>query len=201
MNAKKIVRQCGALSLKEKEAPVHTVDLALKDHSERKMSFCWVGKVLYPSDWLTARLSSFSFCKDLNAVDRRRVLSGSLWSFHRCLMVLEEPICVEDISNMNFKQVKFWIQIHNVPLLCMNKEVALFLGGMVGEVKEIDVGPLGDCIEKCLPLRVVIEVGKPLQQCLMIDVKFLQGYDLSDESVVVLSSKDIYKFNLTGASD
>ncbi|KAL5813579.1 hypothetical protein ACOSQ3_024342 [Xanthoceras sorbifolium] len=47
---------------------------------------------------------------------------------------------------MRFDKTEFWIQIHNVPLLCMTKEIGLFLGRQIGLVKELDSGASGDCI-------------------------------------------------------
>lgn len=53
-----------------------------------------------------------------------------------------------DIRDMCFSCVAFWVQIHNVPLLCMMMKIRHFLGGMIGEVKEVDDGGTGDCAGK-----------------------------------------------------
>ena len=81
---------------------------------------------------------SFTF---LLVDDRFLVLHGGPWRFDRALLVLEEPIGKGEVQNMNFNKVAFWVQIHNVPLLCMTREIGVFLGRMIGEFKEIDVGP------------------------------------------------------------
>ncbi|KAK3193759.1 hypothetical protein Dsin_025069 [Dipteronia sinensis] len=131
------------------------------------MSFCLVGKIFSPRlinreafispmariwcvsegmeiEIVSGNIFAFYF---KNKEDRSWVLSGGPWSFYRCLIVLEIPVGTGDISRMSFNHEEFWIQIHNVPLLRMNKEACLFLGGMVGEVKEIDVGPSGSVQE------------------------------------------------------
>ncbi|KAL5776817.1 hypothetical protein ACOSP7_009743 [Xanthoceras sorbifolium] len=46
----------------------------------------------------------------------------------------------------------------------MNKEAGLFLGGLVGEVKEIDSGGGGDCLGKFIRVRILIDVGKLLKR-------------------------------------
>ncbi|KAK3189694.1 hypothetical protein Dsin_029255 [Dipteronia sinensis] len=52
----------------------------------------------------------------------------------------------------------------------MTKEFGVFLGSMVGEVIEVDVGVWGDCSGKFLRVRVLLEVDKPLRQCLRVDM-------------------------------
>ncbi|KAI9160668.1 hypothetical protein LWI28_010483 [Acer negundo] len=44
-----------------------------------------------------------------------------------------------DITNLEFNKVEFWIQIHKIPPLCMSEEIGLFLGKLIGDVKEVDL--------------------------------------------------------------
>ncbi|TXG51584.1 hypothetical protein EZV62_024108 [Acer yangbiense] len=62
------------------------------------------------------------------------------------------------------------VQLSNVPLLCMTKEIAEFLGNLIGEVREIETGTTGDCVGKFLQIRVAIETSKPLRRFLRVDV-------------------------------
>ncbi|TXG48842.1 hypothetical protein EZV62_024717 [Acer yangbiense] len=55
-------------------------------------------------------------------------------------------------------------------MLCMTKEIGRFLGSIIGDVWEVDVGPSGDCLGKFLRVRVAIEVDKPLRRFLRVDV-------------------------------
>ncbi|KAK3199219.1 hypothetical protein Dsin_022634 [Dipteronia sinensis] len=71
---------------------------------------------------------------------------------------------------MRFNHTAFWIQIHNVPLLCMAAEIGLLLGSMNGDVREIDDGGTGDCARKYIRVRVVINVDQPLRRILRVDV-------------------------------
>ncbi|KAL5796490.1 hypothetical protein ACOSQ2_001310 [Xanthoceras sorbifolium] len=46
----------------------------------------------------------------------------------------------------------------------MNRDMGLFLGGLIGVVQEIDGGDSGDCLGKFLRVRVLINVQQPLKR-------------------------------------
>ncbi|KAL5859559.1 hypothetical protein ACOSQ4_000855 [Xanthoceras sorbifolium] len=46
----------------------------------------------------------------------------------------------------------------------MNRDMGLFLGGLIGAVQEIDGGDSGDCLGKFLRVRVLINVQQPLKR-------------------------------------
>ncbi|KAK2656164.1 hypothetical protein Ddye_009216 [Dipteronia dyeriana] len=85
-------------------------------------------------------------------------------------MVLEEPTRKRDIKRIRSDKVEVWVQISNMPLLCMTKDIAWFLGSIIGEVQEVDTGPFVDCLGKFLRVRVSIKVDKPLKRFLRVDV-------------------------------
>ncbi|KAL5738450.1 hypothetical protein ACOSP7_031211 [Xanthoceras sorbifolium] len=103
-------------------------------------------------------------------VDRKRILAGAPWNFDNSLLVLEEPTGNGDLGSMNFSKAELWIQVHNVPLVCMTKEIGLFLGRQIGEVCELDLGATGDCLGKFLRVRIRLDVSKPLRRCLRVDL-------------------------------
>ncbi|TXG57376.1 hypothetical protein EZV62_018689 [Acer yangbiense] len=107
---------------------------------------------------------------DGNQKDRRRVLIGEPWSFDNFLIVLAKPNGKGDILNIPFNKTAFWVQIHNVPLLCMTKQIGSFLGSLIGDVEEIDEGVSGDYDGKFLRVRVIINVDQPLRRILQVDV-------------------------------
>ncbi|KAH7569894.1 hypothetical protein JRO89_XS05G0014900 [Xanthoceras sorbifolium] len=37
-----------------------------------------------------------------------------------------------DIDGMKFEKVEFWVQVHNIPLICMTHEIGLYLGCQIG---------------------------------------------------------------------
>ncbi|KAK3219568.1 hypothetical protein Dsin_013538 [Dipteronia sinensis] len=127
----------------------------------------WRTKNSVEIEVIDENMFSFTF---KNEQDRFNVLQGGPWSFDKALLVLSEPKGKGDVKGMSFKEVAFWVQIHNVPLLCVTKEIGIFLGSMVGKVREIDTGPSGECVGKYIRVRVVINVDQPLRRILRVDV-------------------------------
>ncbi|TXG71339.1 hypothetical protein EZV62_006274 [Acer yangbiense] len=190
MNVDAIASLCEALSLKEKEGPLKPLQIDLKDDGEKQLALRLVGKVLsskminraafiaiMPKIWRTmaeveievidGNMFSFTF---KNEHDRFQVLQGGRWSFNKSILVLSAPRGMGVVHEMSFSEVTFWVQIHNVPLLCMTKDIGVFLGSMIEKVQEIDSGPSGDCVGKYIRVRVVINVNQPLRRLLRVDV-------------------------------
>ncbi|KAI9169291.1 hypothetical protein LWI28_010278 [Acer negundo] len=71
-------------------------------------------------------------------------MEGGPWSCDKHLLILQEAVGMERVSEINFWYVPFWIQLHNLPIACLNRDVGVYLGGMVGQVKEIDAGEYGN---------------------------------------------------------
>ena len=55
-----------------------------------------------------------------NDDDRNRVLQRGLWHFGNSLIVLEKLVGSGNISKLSFNKADFWVQIHDIPILCMN---------------------------------------------------------------------------------
>ncbi|KAH7548565.1 hypothetical protein JRO89_XS14G0166400 [Xanthoceras sorbifolium] len=102
--------------------------------------------------------------------DHRLVLMEGPWCFDKTLIVLEEPVELENIALMRFDKVDFWVQIHNIPLLSMTQDIGRFQRELIGPVKDVDVGALGDCLGKYLRVRVQDDPSKPLKQLLQVDL-------------------------------
>ncbi|TXG62353.1 hypothetical protein EZV62_013716 [Acer yangbiense] len=189
------------MSLKELEGPVRRLEGDLKTDGVRKLSLCLVGKVLANElinrevfrrvllqiwkvresitiEMVRENVFTFHF---QNQNDRRRVLTRGPWSFDNFLIVLAIPNGKGDILNMPFNRAAFWVQIHNVSLLCMTKQIGHFLGSLIGDVEEIDEGASGDCDGKFLRVRVTIPVDQPLRRILRVDV-----LGDGEESVILL---------------
>ncbi|TXG66495.1 hypothetical protein EZV62_007770 [Acer yangbiense] len=117
-------------------------------------------------EWISRNTFAFHFsCRD----DKDRVLKRGPWSFDDGFLVLEEPEGKGDISKMKFNRADFWVQIQNVPLMCMTVEIGRFLGDIIGKVKDVDGGGSGVCMGKFLWVRVELDIDKPLRRCLCID--------------------------------
>ncbi|XP_062166157.1 uncharacterized protein LOC133872604 [Alnus glutinosa] len=114
-----------------------------------------VFKELYDNIWLL----EFS-----TTSDKKRVQEGSPWLFDRSVLVLKEVD--ENISplQMDFSKSPFWIQIHDLPLVCMNREVGLKIGASIGEVEDVKVSGDGGGWSRGLRVRVQVDLTKPLER-------------------------------------
>ena len=65
---------------------------------------------------------------------------------------------------IEFNHFPFWIQVHDIPLLCMNKNVGTKIENSLGIVEDVDVA--GDNIgwRMCLRLRVILDLTQPLDR-------------------------------------
>ncbi|KAK2650967.1 hypothetical protein Ddye_018456 [Dipteronia dyeriana] len=103
--------------------------------------------------------------------DQRKMLAGGPWSFDDSLIVLKEPSGKEANISMKFNSVEFWVQISNIPILCMTKEIGRFLSSIIGDVRDVDTCPFRDClghtVRECLEAD---KDGSPLDQNLSYGV-------------------------------
>ncbi|TXG64170.1 hypothetical protein EZV62_011164 [Acer yangbiense] len=188
MDQNEIAKLCASLSLQTKDEKLWSVRNTLKESVGRKLDLCLVGKVIstkninreafkavIPRIWQTVldievvqdNIFLFYFS---NQGDRFRIMAGGPWSFDNCLLVLEKPSEVGDIAKLGFSRVVFWIQILNASLLCMTKEMGEFLGQLIGELVDIDVGVTGECFGKYVRLKVAIDISKPLERFLRLEL-------------------------------
>ena len=75
--------------------------------------------------------------------DKDRVLIGRPWSFERCLLLV--TLLEGDVqpSKLEMNLVPFWVQIHDLPLLYMNREVGEGVGGILGSILLVDTDENG----------------------------------------------------------
>ncbi|KAL5763354.1 hypothetical protein ACOSP7_019618 [Xanthoceras sorbifolium] len=178
------------------EAPVVQVDRKLKKVGDKKLGLCLVGKVITNKQvnreafqgiilkiWRTTQDFDIEVLKEntfifhfRNQLDHKRVLAGGPWSFDRWLFVLEEPSGAGHLTGMKFNEVEFWIQVHNIPIVCMNREIGSFIGKQIRVLREIDLGATGDCLGKYLRVRVRINIMKLLRRGLRLDLGEGEAY-------------------------
>jgi hypothetical protein len=96
--------------------------------------------------------------------DKRRVLEGRPWSYDRYALVLNDFDGNTPPSLMQFQHTPIWIQVHDLPLLCMNRGVGTKIGASLGEIVDVDMAGDGAGWGRCLRLRVVIDIFKPLER-------------------------------------
>ncbi|TXG72967.1 hypothetical protein EZV62_001546 [Acer yangbiense] len=73
----------------------------------------------------------------INREDRNRVWFRSPWHFGNSLVALEKPEGIGNISNLKFNKADFWIQIHEIPIMCMNQRTAKWMAEQIGEAVEL----------------------------------------------------------------
>ncbi|KAK2659499.1 hypothetical protein Ddye_006032, partial [Dipteronia dyeriana] len=173
------------------EGPVRKLDERLKSVAMDRMALCLVGKIIsnrtinraafirvigkiwqvkkgVDVESVTGNIFTFHFN---DQEDRNHVLSGGPWSFDDALIILEKPVGKGAIESLNFNHAEFWVQIHQIPQLCMTKEIGRFLNEMIGEVVEVDGGAVEDCVGKFIRVKIRINIEKPLRRCLQVDIK------------------------------
>ncbi|KAK3204966.1 hypothetical protein Dsin_019012 [Dipteronia sinensis] len=190
MNTEDIALLCNALSIMEKRAPAQTLDIKLKYKGEHRLLLCLVGKIMATKlvnkevfmdvmskiwrvndgveiEAIEGNIFSFHF---KNTEDKRRVQAGGPWTFGRAAIIFEEPHGSGDILNTVFDKIDFLIQVHQTLLLCMMEEIRVFLGELIGEVRDIDLSTAKDWIGRFLRVRVTIVVNQPLRRSLRVDL-------------------------------
>jgi hypothetical protein len=71
--------------------------------------------------------------------DKERVLERRPWSFDRQILVLYDFDGGIPPAQMKFTHSPFWIQVHDMPLICMNKAVGMKIGESLGALEDVDV--------------------------------------------------------------
>ncbi|TXG56754.1 hypothetical protein EZV62_018067 [Acer yangbiense] len=102
-----------------------------------------------------------------NSVDRNRVWNKGPWHFGRSLITLEKPVGSGDIEKLGFDRADFWVQIHDIQILCMNRRTAKWLAEQLGEVVEIP-SESRECWGKFMRVKVRLDISKPLKRWLRL---------------------------------
>ncbi|TXG70630.1 hypothetical protein EZV62_005565 [Acer yangbiense] len=190
MDSVDISSLCASLTISSKDGPMQVLDGDLMVDAKNRLSLCLVGKILsrkrvnrdafmrvigkiwqvkqgMDMESVAGNIFKFNF-RDEH--DLNRVMAGSPWSFDGALIALEKPVGKGTLDSLNFNLVDFWVQIYQIPLLCMTKDIGRFLGNMIGQVLEVDGGASGECVGKFLRVRIRVNIDQALKRCLQVDV-------------------------------
>ena len=197
MDPEELIRRCIAIKLSDEEEGIVSFKSKMKATGEKIVAGCLIRKVLHTRGvsikglksvmqrvWRTSRevkieglgdnVFMFKFGTE---ADKRSILMRGPWHFDRALIVLTEPAGISDVKKQKFNHVSFWVQIHDVPIMCMSKEMALELGNVIGKVEEIETDATGECFGQFLRLRISVDVTKPLKKLIELEQ---EGEDKKD---------------------
>jgi hypothetical protein len=96
--------------------------------------------------------------------DKKRVQEGCPWLFDRNILVLREVEESTPPTQMDFSKSPCWIQVRDIPLICINKEVGNKIGETLGKVEEVDVSGEGPGRGSSLRIKIHIDITKPLER-------------------------------------
>ncbi|TXG54000.1 hypothetical protein EZV62_019256 [Acer yangbiense] len=113
-----------------------------------------------------------------NKDDRNRFWCRGLWHFGKHLIVLEKPVGAEEVKTLGFDRAELWVQIHDIPIMCMNRRTARWLAEQIGGVIEIP-SDSRECWGQFLRVKILLDITKPLKRWLRLKL------DKSDNIVVV----------------
>jgi len=99
-----------------------------------------------------------------NDSDKRRIKEERPWLFDRRVFVLKKLEENIPLAQMDFSHVLFWVQVHDMPLICMNKEIGTRIGESIGKVEDVDVTGDGVGWGRFLRIRVQVDISKPLER-------------------------------------
>ncbi|KAK2647855.1 hypothetical protein Ddye_015344 [Dipteronia dyeriana] len=103
----------------------------------------------------------------INREDRNRVWQRGPWHFGNSLIVLEKPSGSGNISELDFNKPDFWVQIHDLPIMCMNRRSARWLAEQIGVTVEIP-SESKECWGKYMRVKVCLDISKLLKRWLRL---------------------------------
>lgn len=182
--AESIENLCGKLTLLEGEKKGITITEGEVEEARAQGGRCLIGRIwtektvnkeafktVLSRVWRTVRAVIFQELSDNvwlfefeDEFDMRRVLDGRPWSFDRQIIVLTEFDGSIPPTQMQFSHSPFWVQVHDMPLIFMSKGIGEKIGESMGQLVEVDVAGEGVGWGRCLRIRVVLDLSKPLDR-------------------------------------
>ncbi|TXG53122.1 hypothetical protein EZV62_022291 [Acer yangbiense] len=156
MSAVHISQLYEGLSLADEDEAVCEIAEEVIQYEVDNVDKCLVGKVL------SGKKVNIDAFKDRNWVWHR-----GPWHFGKSLIVLEKLEVSGNISKLGFNRADFWVQIHDIPIMCMNRRTARWLAEQIREVVEI-FSESRECWGKYMRVKVKLDIYKPLKRWLRL---------------------------------
>ncbi|TXG64205.1 hypothetical protein EZV62_011199 [Acer yangbiense] len=183
MATEEIMKLCETLSLIKEDGVFVNIARDVHDEGVESVSHCLVGKVqsrkkinieafrntigqiwgtmgLMEIEVLAEHLFVFHF---QSLEDHEMVWTRGPWHFDRCLIVLIKPQELGEISKLSFNLIEFWVQVHNIPFICMNGKIAHFIINSIGHVIDFPMESK-DCWGKFLRAKIRVDILSLLRE-------------------------------------
>lgn len=95
-------------------------------------------------------------------VDCNKVMAKQPWQLSGSLMVFKRITGNEKLAEIQLNEVPFWVQIHGLEFQLLTRYTGEVLGSKIGKVMEIDCEDNSTAWGKCLRVRVMVDITKPL---------------------------------------
>ncbi|XP_041016206.1 uncharacterized protein LOC121258731 [Juglans microcarpa x Juglans regia] len=96
----------------------------------------------------------------VNRSEKMKVLDGCLWLFDNHLFVLLDFDGGMQPCLFNFDHAHMWVQMLNLPLSYMNKQMGELIGSSIEKVMEVDVQEDGSAWGRCLSVKVECDLRR-----------------------------------------
>ena len=96
-----------------------------------------------------------------NQGDIDRILQSEPWCFDKHLVVFQQYDCDIPISELNFQSASFWVQVHDIPIRFMTREVAENICDTIGTVCR-SIGGVDEDRGRFMRVKVKLDISLPL---------------------------------------
>ncbi|CAB4308361.1 unnamed protein product [Prunus armeniaca] len=115
-------------------------------------------------DWERHFLARFVGLRDL-----RRVLDMEPWSFSNSLVLVAEESRALGYRGVPLSTGVLWVQMHGLLPLSMTVSAVTKIGGLIGQVLEVDKSNGRDCIGRFARVRICCDVRQPLMRGVCVE--------------------------------
>lgn len=143
----------------------HTIS---KEIIQKSMSKIW--RTSKPFCILDIKQNIFIFSFD-NDDDMNWVMHRETWLFETSLMSLKAFDKNILVTKMDFSSEAFWVNMHDLPIRCMNAEMGNQLGSTIGVVRDCDVNKDGSGWGMALRVLIKLKLEKPITRVRFLNVE------------------------------
>ena len=105
-----------------------------------------------------------------NQADVNRIFLSEPWCFDKHLVVLQNYDSDASVSDLSFNRATFWVQVHNIPIRFMSKEV---VEGICDTIRDVcrSIGGMEEDGGMFMRVKVNLDISLPLCQGRLVSFK------------------------------